>query len=249
VAVAAALVIAVLAAIVIYQWTSAGPTRPAATAAPRPSPSASKLPTTAEIFDAVAPSVVSIVAVAPGKSGREDSGTGIVVNADGTILTALHVVKGAGAIHVTFADGTNATAKVTATDPTIDIATLGPDALPSIVVPALLGSSDRIAIGDDVVAIGNPLGLTDTTTAGVVSGLNRLAENQDGTHLSGLIQFDAAVNPGSSGGPLLDAKGETIGIVVALANPTTAGTFIGIGFAVPIGTAVAAGGGDRAPQQ
>src|SRR5262249_33176736 len=176
-------------------------------------------------------------------------GTGIVVNADGTILTALHVVKGAGTIHVTFADGTNATAKVTATEPTSDIAMLGPDSLPSIVVPAVLGSSDRIAIGYGAGAIGNPPGLTDTTPAGVVSGLNRLAENQDGTHLSGLIQFDAAVNPGSSGGPLLDAKGETIGIVVALANPTTAGTFIGIGFAVPIGTAVAAGGGNRAPQQ
>src|SRR5215467_11198724 len=133
VTVAAVLVIAIVAAIVIYQWTSDGPTRPSPRAAPSPSPSASKLPTTAEIFDAVAPSVVSIVAVAPGKSGREDSGTGIVVNADGTILTALHVVKGAGTIHVTFADGTNATAKVTATEPTSDIAMLGPDSLPSIV--------------------------------------------------------------------------------------------------------------------
>jgi S1-C subfamily serine protease len=218
-------------------------------AAPRPSPSASKLPTTAEIFDAVAPSVVSIVAVAPGSSGREDSGTGIVVNANGTILTALHVVKGAGTIHVTFADGTTSTAKITAADSTIDIATLGPDTLPSVLVPAVLGSSGRLAVGDDVVAIGNPLGLTDTTTAGVVSGLNRLTEEPDGTHLTGLIQFDAAVNPGSSGGPLLDAKGETVGIVVALANPTRSDTFIGIGFAVPIGAAVAAGGGNPAPQQ
>jgi S1-C subfamily serine protease len=116
------------------------------------------------------------------------------------------------------------------------------------VVPAVLGSSDRLSVGDSVVAIGNPLGLTDTTTAGVVSGLNRGAAGPDGTNLSGLIQFDAAVNPGSSGGPLVNARGQTIGIVVALANPTSAGTFIGIGFAVPIGTAVS-GGGNRAPQQ
>jgi putative serine protease PepD len=100
-----------------------------------------------------------------------------------------------------------------------------------------------------VIAIGNPLGLTDTTTQGIVSGLGRPAVEPGNVHLSGLIQFDAAVNPGSSGGPLLNGKGETVGIVVALANPTSADTFIGIGFAVPIGSAVAAGGGSRAPQQ
>jgi S1-C subfamily serine protease len=104
-------------------------------------------------------------------------------------------------------------------------------------------------VGDSVIAIGDPLGLTRTTTAGVVSGLGRQATNPDGAALSGLIQFDAAVNPGSSGGPLLDARGQTVGIVVALANPTDAGTFIGIGFAVPIGTALTSGGGSRAPQQ
>jgi putative serine protease PepD len=116
-------------------------------------------------------------------------------------------------------------------------------------VPAVLGNAGRLSVGDNVIAIGNQLGLADTTTTGVVSGLGRaLDEGPEGAKLTGLIQFDAAVNPGSSGGPLLDAKGETVGIVVALANPTSARTFIGIGFAVPIGAAVAAGG-TRAPQQ
>jgi S1-C subfamily serine protease len=117
------------------------------------------------------------------------------------------------------------------------------------VVPLVLGASNRLSVGDNVVAIGNQLGLTSTTTAGVVSGFDRRATVSDGTVLTGLIQFDAAVNPGSSGGPLVNNKGETVGIVVALANPTAAGTFIGIGFAIPITTAVAAGGGGRQLQQ
>ena len=232
-----------LVALAVVRWGAGG--TPAA--APRAAPSsaaASRPPTTAEIYSAVAPSVVSIEA-------GHDSGTGIVVNADGTILTALHVVKGvangAGAIRVTFADGTVSAARVTSADPGLDIATLAPAALPSVLVPAVLGSAGRLAVGDSVVAIGNPLGLTLSTTTGVVSGLDRQATANDGGSLSGLIQFDAAVNPGSSGGPLLNARGETVGIVVALANPTSAGTFIGVGFAVPIGTAVAGGGG--APQQ
>jgi S1-C subfamily serine protease len=107
----------------------------------------------------------------------------------------------------------------------------------------VLGNPGRLAVGNDVVAIGNQLGLTSSATAGVVSGLDRTAANPDGTKLSGLIQFDAAVNPGSSGGPLLNGRGELVGIVVALANPTSAGTFVGVGFAVPITSA--GGGFDR----
>jgi putative serine protease PepD len=233
-----ALVALVLTAIVAYHWGSAGsvavPVRPSA------SPSASRTPTPADIYNTVAPSVVTIEAAHPDGSG--DSGTGVIVNADGTVLTALHVVKGASAIRLTFADGTQAAAAVASSDPTRDIATLAPATLPSIVVPAVLGSSNRLAVGDPVVAIGNPLGLTLSTTTGVVSGLDRQTKNPDGTGLSGLIQFDAAVNPGSSGGPLLNGEGGVVGIVVALANPTSAGTFIGIGFAVPIGSALAGGG-------
>lgn len=244
--VAAVVVALALTAAVFYAWGSSGSPgsgQPAATPSARPSQSAT--PTTAQIYTAVAPSVVSIE-VAEAGTGGEVAGTGVIVNADGTVLTALHVVKGARRVQLTFADGTVSTATVVADDPTRDIAALGPATLPSIVVPAVLGG--RLAVGDDVVAIGDQLGLTRSTTTGVVSGLDRVARTPDGGNLSGLIQFDAAVNPGSSGGPLLDAKGETVGIVVALANPTDARTFIGIGFAVPIGAALAGGGGP-APQQ
>jgi S1-C subfamily serine protease len=246
--VAAAVLALAIAAIAFYRLGSGGSREPSTAARPSASASASRNPTAAEIYTAVAPSVVSIEAALPG-GNTIDTGTGVVANADGTILTAFHVVKGADAIRVTFADGTQSTASVIAADRTLDIAILGPATLPSVVVPAVLGRSDRLAVGDNVVAIGNQLGLTRTTTTGVVSGLNRQATGPDGVRLVGLIQFDAAVNPGSSGGPLVNGKGETVGIVVALANPTSAGTFIGVGFAVPIGAALTARGGDRAPQQ
>ena len=236
----------VVTALVFYSLGSAG-TPQAAPPTPRPSPSPSAAPSVAQIFAAIAPSVVFIEAARTGAKG--DTGTGVIVNGDGTILTALHVVNGATAIRVTFADGTSSAVTVAAADPPNDIAVLAPATLPSVVVPVVLGSADRLNVGDQVVAIGNPLGLIDTTTAGVVSGLNRrINTGSEGPTGSNLIQFDAAVNPGSSGGPLVNARGQTVGIVVALANPTSAGTFIGIGFAVPIATAVA-GGGSRAPQQ
>jgi S1-C subfamily serine protease len=108
-------------------------------------------------------------------------------------------------------------------------------------VPAVLGGG--LAVGDAVVAVGNPLGLTATTTSGVVSALDRALSRRGAGAIAGLVQFDAAVNPGSSGGPLVNDRGQVAGIVVALANPTDAGTFIGIGFAVPIGAALGGGEG------
>ncbi|WP_433202937.1 S1C family serine protease [Dactylosporangium sp. CS-047395] len=218
-------------------------TRPSAAA----SPSASGPPTTAQIYQAVAPSVVTIETTLPDGGA---TGTGVIANATGTILTAFHVVKGGTAIKVRFADGTESAAELDGSNPEMDIATLTPATLPDVLVPAVLGNSGRIAVGNDVVAIGNQLGLTSSTTTGVISGLNRTAANPDGTKLTGLIQFDAAVNPGSSGGPLVNGKGEVIGIVVALANPTSAGTFVGIGFAVPIGAALGSTGpGEPGPEQ
>jgi S1-C subfamily serine protease len=245
---AVAVVVLALTAIVFYRWGSVGSAALPPRTGPSPSASASTDPSTAAIYTAVAPSVVSIETAHPGTT-TVDAGTGVIVNADGTILTALHVVKGGGSIRVTFADGTTSAATVASASPTMDIATLDPATLPSVVVPARLGRSDRLAVGNSVVAIGNQLGLTRTTTTGVVSGLDRRATGTDGTSLTGLIQFDAAVNPGSSGGPLVNGKGETVGIVVALANPRAEGTFIGVGFAVPITSAVSAPGGGRAPQQ
>ena len=167
-------------------------------------------------------------------------GSGTVVTDTGTVLTAHHVIAGGGDISILFADGTKAPATV-ADRPKNDIATLTPEKLPEVVVPAVLGGG--VAVGSDVVAIGNPLGLRASTTTGVVSGLNRSTKAKAGT-LSGLIQFDAAVNPGSSGGPLLNTLGLVVGVVVSIADRDNDDAFAGIGFAVPIGTALA--GGERA---
>lgn len=224
-----------LTAVMSFRWGASGAPDPAPTASPEPS--AAERLSTAEIYTALAPSVVTI-------EGDNSVGTGVIANAEGVVLTAFHVIDDAGTIKLTFADGTTSAATVLGADPANDVAALTPATLPTVVVPAVFGSSGRLAVGDDVVAIGNQLGLTGSTTAGVVSGLNRVADSEGGSRISGLIQFDAAVNPGSSGGPLVNARGETVAIVVSLANPTAAGTFIGVGFAVPIGTALAAGGGD-----
>lgn len=209
--------------------------------APAPSPSASDAPLgVADVYQTLLPSVVRIEASGEGRDNDESAiGTGVIVNADGTILTARHVVAGADAITVRYADGGSSAAAIASEDPKQDIATLRPQKLPETVVPAALGGGAQV--GDDVVAIGNPLGLTASTTDGVVSGLDRAAKGEAGA-MTGLIQFDAAVNPGSSGGPLINDQAQVVGIVVSLANPTDAGTFIGIGFAVPIGAAL--GGGD-----
>ena len=224
------LVIAVLAT-----WLASTPGPPAATATVSPTPTATATPTLSvpTIYQRVAPSVVTI------RAGH-DLGTGVIVADDGTILTADHVVAGAAGITVTFADGTVANATVVAADKTTDIAELSPVKRPQVVVPATLGGATDI--GDAIVAIGNPLGLTDSVSAGVVSGLNRTANTDTGKR-TGLIQFDAAVNPGSSGGPLLDSRGMVVGIVVALADPDGQDAFAGIGFAVPIGAALGGQGG------
>jgi S1-C subfamily serine protease len=202
-----ATVLILLAVIAVLATRLAG-TPPAAKAAtPSPAPTATKSLTVPDIYQRLAPSVVIV-------RTTKDLGTGVIVADDGTILTANHVIASGGTITVTFADGTTANATVAAADPKLDIATLTPAKLPQVVVPATLGGGAEV--GAPVVAIGNPLGLTDSVSAGVISGLDRTADTDHGT-FSGLIQFDASVNPGSSGGPLLDADGLVIGIVVALA--------------------------------
>ena len=223
---------------------------PATTAVPSATPSASEGPLSpAEIYPVLLPSVVLIQstggrspAMNSGARATAATGTGVIVNANGAILTALHVVDGADAVEVRYADGTESAAAVAGSDTKRDIAMLTPAKLPETLVPAVLGGG--LAVGDDVVAVGNPLGLTATTTSGVVSALNRVLSRKGASDIPGLIQFDAAVNPGSSGGPLINDRGQVAGIVVALANPTDAGTFIGIGFAVPIGAALTGVEGD-----
>ena len=146
---------------------------------------------------------------------------------------------------MTFADGTESAAQVASSEPDRDTAVLQPDQPPSVIVPAVLAGG--VKVGDDTYSVGNPLGLVDSLTAGVVSALDRSIEREDGSgSLDGLIQFDAAVNPGSSGGPLLNRQGQVVGIVTALANPSGQRFFVGIGFAVPI--TGGGGGGGRVPQ-
>jgi S1-C subfamily serine protease len=174
-------------------------------------------------------------------AGKGALGAGVVIDAQGAILTALHVVSGGGTIQVRFADGTQSVARVVQSQPASDIAVLGVDRLPSVVVPAVMGGA--VQVGDAVFPVGNPLGLQGSLTAGVVSALQRTIRAEGNRTLKGLIQFDAAVNPGNSGGPLLDRDGHVVGIVTGLANPSQQPFFVGIGFAVPIATAGGVAGG------
>ncbi|WP_221323737.1 S1C family serine protease [Actinoplanes sp. L3-i22] len=230
--------------ITVVAFTRGGGSATPPTAAPKPSPSASQGPlAVSAIYQTLLPSVVLIQTTGHDakKALESATGTGVIANADGTVMTANHVIDGAETIKLTYADGTSAAAKVASANPELDIATLTPAKLPETLVPAVLGGG--VQVGDTVVAIGNPLGLVDSTSSGVVSGLDRKLTREKNDDIAGLIQFDAAVNPGNSGGPLVNDQGQVVGIVVALANPTDAGTFIGIGFAVPIGAAL--GGGDE----
>jgi len=197
----------------------------------------------AKVYRAIQPSLVLIQADVGGGAPGTSLGSGVIINAQGQVMTAEHVIDQARSIDVTFADGSHAPAQVVSSTPERDIAVLQPERPPRVIVPAVLGGGVRV--GDDTYSVGNPLGLADSMTAGVVSGLDRTIAREDGGgDLNGLIQFDAAVNPGSSGGPLLNRQGQVVGIVTALANPTGQRFFVGIGFAVPIASA---GGGARIP--
>jgi S1-C subfamily serine protease len=197
-------------------------------------------PPASTVYGAIRLGLVVIESKHQGTPVTGDLGSGVIIDTQGDILTALHVVAGASRIEVSFYDGTTSTATIKSSDPSEDIAVLTPHELPRVVAPAVLGASPEI--GDEVFAVGNPLGLDGSITAGVVSGLDRPFRLPNGRTLSGMIQFDAAVDPGSSGGPLLNLQGQVIGIVTGLANPAGADSFAGIGFAVPIATAGQAAG-------
>jgi len=170
-------------------------------------------------------------------------GTGVVIVDKGIILTNLHVVLGAERIKVRFFDGMESDAVVIGTRPEHDLAVLQAKAVPDDLVSATLRSTADLAVGDQVVAVGFPFGIGPSASAGVVSGLKREYHSPEGKRiLTNLIQFDAAANPGNSGGPLVTADGEVVGIVTGILNPTSQRVFIGIGFAVPIENAAAAVG-------
>jgi S1-C subfamily serine protease len=197
------------------------------------------------VYQAIQPSLVLIQTEAPDANGKIDHGlgSGVVIDDRGNILTSLHVVANASDIQLTFADGTQSSAQVVVAQPENDIAVLRASQLPAQLVPATLGNPNAMRVGDEAYVVGNPLGLYSSMSAGVISGFDRSFQPPNGKQkLQGLIQIDAAVNPGNSGGPLLNRAGQVIGIVTGIANPTEQEVFIGIGFAVPINVAGGAAG-------
>jgi serine protease Do len=178
--------------------------------------------TTIRVARTITPTVVSV-------SQREGSGSGIIVSREGVVLTNAHVVGEARTVEVGLADGRTLSGQVIGRDPTIDVAVVRVSAQNLPVAP--LGDSDKLEVGQSAIAIGNPLGLERTVTIGVVSAVNR---NPRGIALDGLIQTDAAISPGNSGGPLVDSRGQVIGINTAVLAGAGAS---GLGFAVPINLA------------
>jgi S1-C subfamily serine protease len=200
-----------------------------------------------QLYPSVQPSLVLIESTFKLKKGQTEPdgglGSGVVVNLDGDILTALHVVDGATAIELTFADGAKSPAEIVTTQPDHDIAVIHATEPPTNLVPATLGDPRSVQPGMEVYAMGSPFGLYGSVSAGIVSGLGRsFTMPKTGQTLTGLFQIDAAVNPGNSGGALVDRDGHVVGIVTALINPTKEDVFIGIGLAVPIDVAGGAAG-------
>jgi serine protease DegQ len=170
-------------------------------------------------------------------------GTGVVIIDNGTILTNLHVVHGARRIKVVFADGLETEADIVGLQPQHDLAVLKARKIPDDLIAATMRSTGDLAPGDRVTAVGFPFGIGPSVSHGVVSGLKREFRSPEGQRiLTNLIQFDAAANPGNSGGPLVTDDGEVVGIVTAIYNPTSERFFVGIGFAVPIENAAQAAG-------
>src|SRR5215213_10054754 len=181
-----------------------------------------------------------------GEADKDDErsvGTGVVIVDDGTILTNLHVVAGAKRIGVIFADGHESEATIIGSRAEHDLAVIRAKSIPDDLAAATLRSTADLRLGDEVVAVGFPFGIGPSVSSGVISGLRREYQSPEGKRLlTNLIQFDAAANPGSSGGPLLTTDGEVVGIVTGILNPAREPVFIGIGFAVPIENAAAAAG-------
>jgi S1-C subfamily serine protease len=204
----------------------------------------------ANAYEAVIGSVVRVVGEQPPgrpdpKEGedRKSVGSGVVIVDKGIILTNLHVVHGASRIKVTYANGMESEAQLVNVQPENDLAVLQAASRPDELEAATMRSTGGLRPGEEVIAVGHPFGIGPSVSQGVVSGLKREFRSPEGRRiLTNLIQFDAAANPGNSGGPLVTMDGHVVGIVTAIMNPTEARTFIGIGFAVPIENAATAAG-------
>ena len=201
----------------------------------------------AQAYDVIKGSVVRVRGL--GADGDADKdversvGTGVVILDNGTILTNLHVVAGAKRLNVVFSDGMESDATIVGTRPEDDLAVIKTSTVPDDLMPATMRSTGDLRLGDEIVAVGFPFGIGPSVTSGVISGLRREYRSPEGKRLlTNLIQFDAAANPGSSGGPLFTTEGEVVGIVTGILNPGKQAVFIGIGFAVPIENAASAAG-------
>jgi S1-C subfamily serine protease len=193
-----------------------------------------------ELFRRVSPSVVHITTLATqrdmfGMNAMQvprGTGTGFVWDAQGHIVTNFHVIQGGSGASVTMNDQTNFPAKLVGAFPDRDLAVLKIDAPAAKLPPIAVGTSRDLLVGQRVYAIGNPFGLDQTLTLGIVSALNREIESFNGRTIRGVVQTDAAINPGNSGGPLLDSAGRLIGVNTQIASPS--GASAGIGFAIPV---------------
>ena len=198
----------------------------------------------ADIYEQLRPSVVEIDLSSGDNRAfaqqTQGEGTGIVLDKDGHILTNYHVAGNASTLKVKFSDGTTESAHLVGSDPGNDLAVIQVEGLSANLTPATLADSSAVRVGDSVLAIGNPFSLEATLTAGIVSGTGRTYAPGDGSRpIPNMIQTDAPVNPGNSGGPLLDCQGKVIGVVNSLENPTGQNVNVGVGFAIPSKTAQA----------
>lgn len=200
----------------------------------------------ARAAEKIRPAVVRVMSYGKDKKGEEQEmgvGTGVVIVDKGIILTNLHVVQHAQTIKLVFADGTESGASITGVQAHNDLAVLQAHTIPDDLIAATMRSTGDLLPGDEVVAVGFPFGIGPSTSSGVISGFDRAFKSPEGEQeIGNLIQFDAAANPGNSGGPLVTMEGEVVGIVTGILNPTSHRTFLGIGFAVPIESATSAAG-------
>ena len=203
-----------------------------------------------EIYREAAPGVVQVTAThvvstssidpffgfpAPQNERQEALGSGFVIDKAGHIITNYHVIEGARSVDVSFSNNESMRARIVGTDPSTDIAVLQVDAHSRALTPLPLGDSDAVHVGDSVVAIGNPFGLERTVTAGIVSALQRVIQAPNAFSIDHVIQTDAALNKGNSGGPLLDVRGNVVGVNSQIQSESGGGN-VGVGFAVPINT-------------